>query len=92
MTFVALVSSRMEVIVVFAVDMVVAVVSGLLVTKEPEVDAEDFTINQNNIIVPVVVCLGGRQIFLEQTNHSWSLHLTSCHLSSFPPIRLLCQS
>ena len=35
----------MEVIVVFAVDMVVAVVSGLLVTKEPEVEAEDFIIN-----------------------------------------------
>ena len=40
LTFVALVSSRMEVIVVFAGDMVVAVVAGLLVTKEPEVDAE----------------------------------------------------
>ena len=54
LTFVALVSSRMEVIVVSAVDMVVAVVSGLLVTKEPEVDAEVFIINQNNIIIPVV--------------------------------------
>ena len=39
----------MGVIVVFAGDIVVAVGSGLLVTKEPEVDAEDFTINQNNI-------------------------------------------
>ena len=45
LTFPALFSSRMEVIAVSAGDMVVAVVSGLLVTKEPEVDAEDFIIN-----------------------------------------------
>ena len=79
-------SLRMGAIVVSLGVLVVAVVSGLLVTKEPEVDAEDFTINQNNIIIPVVFG-GGGQIFLEQTNHSWSLHLTSCHLSS-----LLCLS
>ena len=88
LTFVALVSSRMEVIVVFASEMVVAVVSGLLVTKELEVDAEDFTINQNNKVIPVVVCFGGGHNFLEQTNHSFLLHLTSCHLSSFPHINL----
>ena len=73
----------MGVIVVSLGVMVVVVVSGLLVTKEPEVDAEDFIINQNNIIIPVVVGFGGGHNFLEQTNHCWSLHTTSCHLSSF---------
>ena len=79
----ASVSSRMEVIVVFALagDMVV---SGLLVIKEPEVDAEDFAINQNNKVIPVVVCFGGGHNFLEQTNQCRSLHCMSCHLSSFP--------
>ena len=72
----------MEVIVVFAGDMVVAVVSGLLVTKEPEVDAEDFIINQNNKVIPVIVCFGGGldrggHNFLEQTNHTCWLHFTS---------------
>ena len=41
----------------------------------------NFPIVQWILFIPVVV--GGGHNFLEQTNHSLSLHTTSCHLSSF---------